>query len=232
MSVTIAQIQRALKERGTIGTLSIILVRIGSLVRRQAFFVLETIFDCWHDVDTRGVIRLRDLGIDDPALEHAANYGGTHPGLFRRLLNSLDIDYSRYVFVDLGSGKGKALLLASEFSFESVIGIELLPTLNRTAVENLSRARRFNRRCTRIEIVTGSAVAFSFPHRPLVVYLYNPFDGVVLEQVLAALALPAQNAPLASYVVYYAPYQRKVIENIPWLEVVSTFHKCIIYRSC
>ena len=57
--------------------------------------------------------------------------------IFREMMNRLAIDFSRLTFIDIGSGKGRALLLASEYPFRRIIGIELLPDLNRIAQENI-----------------------------------------------------------------------------------------------
>lgn len=44
-------------------------------------------------------------------------YQATEPLLFREMLESLKIDLSEFTFVDLGSGKGRALLMATDFPF-------------------------------------------------------------------------------------------------------------------
>src|SRR5690348_8785344 len=45
------------------------------------------------------------------------------------------------VFVDLGSGKGKALLIAGQLSFKRVIGVELDQELSESARSNIKQAR-------------------------------------------------------------------------------------------
>ncbi len=61
------------------------------------------------------------------------------PNIFTTRISSLLIDYRQFVFVDFGFGKGTALLLATEFPFKRIIGVEFSPELHRIAEENIKR---------------------------------------------------------------------------------------------
>jgi hypothetical protein len=228
---SIGRVQASVTKRGVKGTAAILLMDVASLVRRRAVFALESAFDWWHCVDTRGITWQRDFGTTAAALEHATHYCGTYPGPFRRFITSLDIDYRQYSFIDLGSGKGKALLLAAEHPFKSITGVELAPRFCTTAIDNLRRARRIRRRCEEITVVAGDAATFSFPHGPLIVYLHNPFDAAVLEQVIVRLESVVGQGPQPTYVVYHGPRQRAVLERVPWLRVYRTDRKCVVYEA-
>ena len=69
---------------------------------------------------------------------HSA-YQPTEPGVFREMLEGLQqqtaIDFRDFIFVDLGSGKGRTLLMVSDYPFRRIIGIELLPSLHQIALE-------------------------------------------------------------------------------------------------
>ena len=65
-------------------------------------------------------------------------YQPTEPELFRKMLASLiqaspKIDFREFTFIDIGSGKGRALLMAADYPFRRILGIELLPDLHRVA---------------------------------------------------------------------------------------------------
>src|SRR5712691_7133679 len=57
-------------------------------------------------------------------------YQPTEPVLFEEMLASIKIDFRNFTFIDLGSGKGRVLLLASDYPFRQIVGVELLPALN------------------------------------------------------------------------------------------------------
>ena len=60
-------------------------------------------------------------------------YVATTASLIYEILNSLALPPDTFAFVDMGSGKGRALLVASEFAFAKIVGIELSPHLHRIA---------------------------------------------------------------------------------------------------
>ena len=65
-------------------------------------------------------------------------YQPTDAGLFQEMMAILPIDFREFTFVDLGSGKGRTLLMASEYPFRRIVGVEILPELHRAAEENIA----------------------------------------------------------------------------------------------
>ena len=85
-----------------------------SLRREHA---VDAAFDREHGVDTAGIIPLGALDATGRWASHGNRYEATTPALFHRALEGLQIDFGRFTFVDIGAGKGRALLLASEYPF-------------------------------------------------------------------------------------------------------------------
>ncbi len=132
----------------------------------------------------------------------ALNYGysAIAPSVFREALRrwteSLQAVSGRIEansFVDVGAGKGRAILLSAEQSFRMVIGVELNPDLAGIARRNVGRS--FERSKARIRVVQEDAANFRWPRGPLLVYLYNPFDCSLLlsrsQQIWRLRAIPA-----------------------------------------
>ena len=90
------------------------------------------------------------------------------------MMQSLPIDYTQFTFIDLGSGKGRTLLIASDYPFRRIIGVELLGELHRIAQENIRTYQSPTRKCFALEIIRGDAREFTFPAEPSVIYLFNP----------------------------------------------------------
>lgn len=84
-------------------------------------------FDQTYGTDTNGLIQPWDLDIDESLMGQAIQYRTANSRRFNDLLASLHIDHGRYCFIDLGSGKGRALLLASRYPFQRIVGVELSP---------------------------------------------------------------------------------------------------------
>ena len=81
---------------------------------------------------------------------------------------------------------GRAVLLASEFPFRSVVGVELNPTLARIARRNVTHWKAEGRACTSVRVVCRDAVEFKMPEGPCVVFMFNPFGAPVLRRLLEA----------------------------------------------
>ena len=111
-----------------------------------------------------------------------------------------------FTFIDLGAGKGRALLMASDYPFQRIMGVEFMPDLCRDAQENIANysANHSNDRqkCQQMEMVCLDACDFQFPTEPLVVYLFNPFSEPVFVKVLENLRRSVEQAPRPVYIAY------------------------------
>jgi SAM-dependent methyltransferase len=139
---------------------------------------------------------------------HSA-YQPTEPGVFHEMLAALrdtaNANPADFSFIDLGSGKGRTLLMASDYPFHRVLGIELLPALNRIARENIAKYKSDSQKCFALESICADASSFAFPEEPLVIYLFNPLMEAPLRQVLSSLAASYKANPRTIYVLYHNP---------------------------
>ena len=101
-------------------------------------------FDQLHGTDTSGLIPGSVIvqGTSARVSELTAYYG-VAPSILHGLLDiwlhrTTPHPIERTVFLDVGAGKGRAMLLASQFPFLRVEGIELNPDLARIATANIS----------------------------------------------------------------------------------------------
>jgi SAM-dependent methyltransferase len=130
-------------------------------------------FDRTYRVETRLTVWRKRL----PAKPDSEDYEAVNPALFARALPHVP----RVTFVDLGCGKGRALILAHQAGFRDVIGVEIAPRL-------LPAARRNTRRLAiPAALVLADAAAYHFPDRPIVTFLYNPFGIPTLQGVIEKL---------------------------------------------
>jgi SAM-dependent methyltransferase len=158
-------------------------------------------------------------------------YQPTEPELFREMIESLGIEYSQYTFIDLGSGKGRTLLMASEYPLHRVLGVELLPELNQIAQQNIREFNGDQRKCHRVESVCQDARFFEFPQEPLLIYLFNPFLESGLAQVIDNLERSLQGCPRSVIVVYHNPLLAKVLDASPALKKTGATHQYSVYKK-
>ena len=169
-------------------------------------------FDLKYGTDTGGYLRPDEIG--SGGIHDAMNngYSAVAPSVFReacrRWRETLPSSAARleaYTFVDVGAGKGRALLLAAELPFRKVIGVELNEALARIAQRNVAPWKRIARSRAKIRVMHEDAVEFRWPRTPLLVYLNNPFDCALVELLASRIAAAAASGPGLVDILYVNP---------------------------
>jgi SAM-dependent methyltransferase len=161
-------------------------------------------FDRAHGTDTSGCVAAAELPAGEAARAHAICYAGSQPSVLRQGLAEL-WPLDSFAFVDLGCGKGRALLVASELPFREILGVELSAPLARIASRNaVLIARRFPKR-TAIAVAVADASTFPLPAGNLVLFLYHPFSAALVARVAASVDAALASQRRCVYVVYYNP---------------------------
>ncbi len=179
-----------------------------------------------HPFDERFGVETSGLIYELPSGHHHDIYNNGYfavtPSVFHTVMSAmrdrLHLDYQRFCFVDLGSGKGRALLLASDYPFRQIIGVEISPHLDHVARANIARYTRATHATDRVIVsIHGDATEFVWPPGPLVVYLWNAFTEPVMELVLQNLEASLAEQPRELYLVYIHPDLESMLTGIPWL---------------
>ncbi|HEV3307171.1 MAG TPA: class I SAM-dependent methyltransferase [Candidatus Sulfotelmatobacter sp.] len=198
--------------------------------RRQRYGDAE--YDWEHRVNTTSAAvgwRDRLLGV------FHSPYQPTEAVLFHEMITALSaqagFEFSDFVFIDLGSGKGRTLLMASDYPFRRIVGVELLPALNRAAQENLDKYHSESQKCFAIESICGDATEFVFPVEPTVLFLFNPFPESGLRHVIANLEQSLIEHPRKIYVLYHNPLLEKVLSKSTAVKKISGTHQYSAYGS-
>jgi SAM-dependent methyltransferase len=158
-------------------------------------------------------------------------YQPTEPELFHEMLAGVDMDFRKFTFIDIGSGKGRALLMAADFPFRRILGVELIPELHRVAQENLKNYASESQQCFALESICGDAREFEFPAEPMLLYLFNPLPEAGLRQLLANLEEALRENPQPIYLLYHNPLLEHVLTESPALTRVQGTHQFSIYRG-
>ncbi len=170
-------------------------------------------FDLRYRVDTTGLIfgeALFDHRGRTPDTQGAqywvTGYYGMAPSAFSAALGRLDLRWEQFTFVDIGCGKGRAMLLALRHPFREIVGVELAPALASVAETNLAMFQaEWRQGHVPARVVVGDATRFDFPAGPLLLFLYHPFAGPVMKQFLAHLQAAIAAEPREVYLLYANP---------------------------
>jgi hypothetical protein len=183
----------SVRQRGVADTLRIGLRRLGpeSAARRLAKSQVHP-FDRKFGVNTSGLVDGTDLFTGHAHDAYSTAYWGVSPSRAREVLRRWretlpPRSVEDYTFVDVGCGKGRMLLIASELPFREVIGVELHGVLAAEARKNAALWQDAGRAVAPIQVVHQDATEIVRPAGRCVFFLYNPFGPEVLLKLLAHL---------------------------------------------
>ena len=169
-------------------------------------------FDHKYGTDTGGYLGPEELVNGRRNDAHNYGYSAIAPSVFheactkwQETLPAVSGRIEAYTFVDVGTGKGRPLLLASELPFRKVIGVELSDELARIARQNLTRWSRLRQPRAKIRVVREDAMKFQWPRTPLLVYLYNPFACSLVEQMAENIAAASSQGSGLADLLYVNP---------------------------
>lgn len=180
-------------------------------------------FDKAFATDTSGSVSPANLGIADPeARQNAILYLPSPTRVTRWMLDHIGIDHRDFAFIDLGCGKGRVLLVASDYPFQQIIGVEISTELSEIARVNVARYQPTSRRCNSIAVRNVDATKVDYPDANLLLHLYHPFEPTVTQAVLSRLEAWHQASPrhiVIAYLLYDSAAEsvQEVFSNFPWL---------------
>jgi SAM-dependent methyltransferase len=182
-------------------------------------------FDEQYGTETSGLISGGALSSGHGHDQFATAYYGVSPSRMRSALAQWSATpgtrpVEEYTFLDIGSGKGRALMLASELPFREVIGVELNAGLAQVAEKNLKLWQEHGRSVSPMRQIRGDALAVDLPQRPLLIFLYNPFHAPMMRRLLERVNALAGNRRGGIDVLYVVAQQDAVFAEFPNFELL------------
>ena len=178
----------------------------------------ERLCDWRYGISTDAEVKTAQFGVTDPACFH---YTPISCVRFMQAMKQVRVRAGEDVFVDYGSGMGRAVVLAAAgYPFRRVLGVELSPELHAVAQENVRRARP-RLRCREVALHVADAREFPVPPDATVFFFWNPFGVKVLAQVLENIFRSLEESPREVTILYLAPPGETSLDRIParpWLE--------------
>jgi hypothetical protein len=183
-------------------------------------------FDLAHNLDTSGLVPAGNLITGHPNDAYVTAYYGVAPSILRTLIDLWretipPHPIHSYTFVDIGAGKGRAMLVASELPFHQVIGIELNPEMADIAQRNLDlwladhAADATAPRLAPIRLYEQDALTFDLPRNPTLAFLFHPFEAPVLKLLLRRIEAQFARRPGTLDILYVNAECRDLLDHHP-----------------
>jgi len=183
-------------------------------------------FDQIHGVDTSGLVPAKHLVTGHANDQHVTAYYGVAPSILRTLIDRWretlpPHPIESYTFIDIGCGKGRGLMVASEFRFRRVVGVELNPALAAIAQQNVAHWNRSHATDSTagpiapIEVVEQDALDYTLPATPTLLFLFHPFEAPVLKQLLRRIETQFAQRPGTLDLLYVNAECADVLDRNP-----------------
>ena len=173
-------------------------------------------FDHLHGTETGSLIPGERLVTGHANDRHNTAYHGVAPSLFRKLLQRWQASAmhpaERTAFVDIGAGKGRAMLLAGEHPFRRILGVELHPLLAQAALTNIAHWKATHTGPP-MRLQQADALQLRMPAGPCLLFLFNPFDVIVMDALLTRLERVFRDRPGQLDLLYVNDEQRPLLQE-------------------
>jgi SAM-dependent methyltransferase len=142
--------------------------------------VKKDLFDAEHGTNTSGIVWLTNLQSQNFA--SGIRYEPCPPRMCEVAIEQAGIDPTQFHFIDVGCGKGRALIIASSYGFHQLVGVEYSAALCRVAERNLATCK-----IEKAQVIHADAAEFSYPRANTLAFFFHPFGAAVLKIVLDRL---------------------------------------------
>lgn len=201
--------------------ITILLRNLSASIRKRGFVatlrlaIPELLFDLRFRTDTMGAANPEEHGHEVDARSHSG-YQGINIPTFEMAMRAVEFE-GRRTFLDYGSGKGRALLVAARYDLDRIIGVEISGDLCEVARKN------FERFCggiykDKVEVLEMDACAYQPPGDTDVFFFFNPFGPEIIRQVLEQILISKGEG--TGYIIYMNPVFREVFDAAPGLTLL------------
>lgn len=168
------------------------------------FIIYELIFEFKYKVDTIAEVELDDLTLKGSNKAYSERYQGANYFYFQSIMKKMKIDFANSTFIDYGSGKGRVLIMAGEYPFRKIIGVEFGKELVQTCNANLEKVKG-QMKAKQFEVVHEDATQYDVAADINLFFLNNPFHQNLMEQVLDKIEESLTKHPRFVQVIYLNP---------------------------
>jgi SAM-dependent methyltransferase len=191
-------------------------------------------FDARFNTDTADEVPLDKYDLDvSSELDHGTwYYQGAHEEVLRSIIEALVPTPEKYEFLDIGSGKGKALLVASTYPFKRVRGLEFSPQLHNIAVENLASFKQSDLvQCEDVASERQDARDLADLGSNVFIFMFNPLSTEPMRDFIRRLEGQASAKNSSIMIAYLAPRAREPLDRSAMLQCLLETHRLLVFGS-
>ncbi len=178
-----------------------------------------------YGINTTGADELHKLEKQGIDISHATIYMPVSYTLLEEIFNQLDSNNKKKQqtnnepqttnnkpgnhFLDMGSGKGRALCVAAHQGFKQVTGLDFARGLCEAAKENLAITKQ-KIPALEYKVINNDAFYFEIPDDVDCIFFFNPFDEIIMSAVVNNIFTSLQNNPRQINIIYVNPLHKEL----------------------
>ena len=171
-------------------------------------------------ITSTGADELKSLEEKGIEINHATIYMPVSYNLLEEIFGELN-EKSKIHFLDIGSGKGRAMCVAAQYGFSKVTGIDFSKEFCSAAEENLAVTKR-KKTGLQYKIINNDAFYFEIPNDVDCIFMFNPFDEIIMNGVAENILESFEMAPRTITLIYVNPQYKDELLAVGFKQIYHT----------
>ena len=173
-----------------------------------------------YNINTTGADELKKLSKNGIDISHATIYMPISYLLLEEIFRQMPSTSKKH-FLDIGCGKGRAVCVAAHQGYTKITGIDFSKQLCEDALANLQNTKK-EFPSIQYEIITKDAINFEIPADVDCIFLFNPFDVVIMTAVVSNIMESVKEYPREIIVAYANPLYQDIFLEEGFIEIFHT----------
>jgi len=173
-----------------------------------------------YGISTSGYDELKHLqekGID---ISHSTIYMPANYYMLEKMMFEINKLPHNKTFLDIGCGKGRAMAVAAQHSFKRITGIDISKEFVEETKRNLAVVQEKFPDAS-FEVVLQDAFYYPIPGHISVIFIFNPFDEVIMSSVVENILMSQEKNPRTVWVIYINPLYENLFLNSGFVKTLS-----------
>lgn len=204
-------------------------IKIRGFINTIAVLRLNIAFDLKNKTDTWFPVGLHCLKVVGKNKKYGVTYQGVDSFVFKSVFQKLNRDFTNSTFVDLGCGKGKALILASDF-FQKLIGVDFSEEMCNICRKNIDKFSKRTGKTLEVEIINQDAAQYIIPENADVFFMYNSFHEPVISTVIDNIEKSLKINNREIFIIYVNALYDNIFEKRDYQLLLSLSEEASRYK--
>lgn len=172
-----------------------------------------------YKIHTTGADELKSLDKKGIDISHATIYMPASYDVLEIIFEEMQ-KFGLKDITDLGCGKGRPLCVAAHYGFTRLIGLDISKQFCEETNENLAITKTLIPDINYM-VINNDAFFYEIPRETHCIFLFNPFDDVILEQVALNIEYSLSKYPRTIYIIYVNAMHKEVLARYGFEEIFS-----------